>query len=221
MSLPPGPYADPVLDGYAFPSRALGEMDVRGEATRTLRTAASGARHLQLTYHGAGFPVLRRRRRFELRSDQVGDFAGLLERILADPGVHTLATWRPETLLWAGDGDRTEFLTFWPSAPDLVAVPGGLAAAPLYPEVRLGSPSAAPLTTVRQSQEDYDAGDPAAGEAWFLLGGSRFKLEAAPAAGSRIYAAVVPLYSVVEEGADDRTYRAPRREPRTVALVEA
>jgi hypothetical protein len=215
-----GLYAPPLLDGIALAERSVQELGNTGTISKVLVPLAAGGHRVQAIYHGDGYPLARARRRWTLNYEHLGDLYQLVERLLADPGEHTLVPWKSEFLAYAGDGDRTEFQMFWASAPDFYTVPHDRSAAPLLPEVRL-SATAAPLTTVIHPTEDYEAAEPEAGEAWFEEGGTRFKVATAPADGARIYCRICPVYRVIEAAETSRGYKDAIREPRVVVLHEA
>lgn len=220
MSTPTGLYAHPLLDGYPLSEASIVDTALRGEVPKTVHISAAGAARVRITWQGAGYPLARERRRFELKSEHLGAAHERVSELLADPGLHTLVLWRHEFLAYRCDGTRSEFRLFWPLATDTYAPPNARPAGPMQPVVRISN-SETLLTVLSKATVDYEAGAPDAGEVWIETGSTRFKLAAAPSAGLKVLARVVPLYTVVEEPDSTRTYKRAAWEPRTIALVEA
>ncbi len=111
----------------------------------------------------------------------------------------------------------------WRLAADVVTLPPGLTAEHVgsTPLVKLGFDGTA-FAVVSQDAATYAAGDPAAGEAWFLTGGQKFKLGDVPAAGELVIARVMPLLRVLDETDTPRQYTRDRlfAEPRNLLFRE-
>lgn len=215
--------AAPVLDGFPLAGVDATSWAILRREMRSVRTTATGNRRESLAFQGPGWPLVKTARRFTLAYQHIGGLRGLVARLLALPGTHTLILWRPEVLAYVGDGERTVFHLPWPPAVDSTAPPGGVSPALFQPEVRVGIADADPLAHQAKTGAEIDAlagAPPPAGEAWFEAGGTRFVV-AAPAAGEPLWATVHPLYTVFRGEEGETTLSNPIREPRTLVLLEA
>ncbi len=221
MSQQPAIAAEMVLDGLAI-AHPTASWDVRLDPQKIVLRNATGDRRQQIAEPAAGFPTLKAKRTFTLGWSHLGIAKDQVETLLSDPGQHQLALWRPEYLQWLGDGVRAEYFmpNGWILATDYAPPPGGVAPAIFDAEIRPGL-SGDVLKPIVLDQASYDAGDPAAGEVWFLEASSQLKLAAPPAAGEKIYGKVVPRYLVFEDGPQSTRLTGPIREPRELVLLEA
>lgn len=223
------------LDGQPFDWCGQTDIVVR-EPARALPETPGGGRREELVWRGtpalayltALVPEVRRVLGAVIRFDHVrGTWPQLIDDLLAAPGVHTLALWKPVTATWLGDGERSRCWAPWLRA-DLelpTHVPSLLQGRPeLLPRIRVGW-DGAELEVSEVDVPTLDGGtDPDPGEVWWEEGGQRFRLPEAPAAGERIYCRYQPLLSVYRGTEDDRrqyTGARPGAEPRTLVFVGA
>jgi hypothetical protein len=207
------------LAGVALEDVPATEWSVRRRQHKTLRQGATGERRQQLALSPAGGPAVVTRRTFTIRWQQLGALRDTVEEILAEPGPHTLALWRPEFLAFPGDGARLEFELPWPLATHFLAPPGGLASERFAPRVKVGR-TGAELVPIVRAEPEYSAGGPGPGEVWFLEQGTAFKLAAAAAEGESVHARVVPLFQVFEAEETEAAFQDPVSEPRSLVLLE-
>lgn len=188
---------------------------------RVVRDTPTGERSERLTAQPPGFPMIKRKRRVDLEWSSVGDSREHVERIAAVPGEHLLILWRYEQLAYICDGARALFHlpVRWTLAVDQVAPPDGLSAARFEPRVMVGVAGAV-LTYAAVDDATFDGGSPPAGTAWFRKLGGDFKLEAAPASGTIVYARVVPEYTVFHTPPPPKTLDKPNREPAVLTFLE-
>lgn len=216
-----GALGPPILAGQVLDQAAVFEEDIRERRIKAVPVLANGDRREVHVHSGAGFPLQKVKRDVTLRYQHLRGHLDLVEEILSAPGPHDLVVWKRIHPSFAGNGWRKEFFLYHRIANHLHALPSTLPSAPLAVEVRVGLAGAA-LTVLEKSQVDYDAGSPASTEAWFLDGGEKFKLGAAPADGARVYLRMVPILEMFEDVETERRYRAGTiREPRDIQLVEA
>lgn len=227
-TLPAGMVAPPTLDGVHL-ERAPSSTTLRTIDVRSVHETAAGGRREQRSWWGEaalsnpGCLLPLRRFRHEIAVDYANLHDERVEERLALPGPHELAIWKPVTLTYAGDGQTREMWMPWRLAADVVTLPPGLTADHVgaRPRVKLGF-DGDPFAEVAQDAAAYAAGNPAAGEVWFLTGGQKFKLDAAPAAGELVVARVMPLLRVLDETDTPRQYTRDRlfAEPRSLLLRE-
>ena len=212
--------ADALLDGYAIPSGAL-------TVERTARRAITPTidRREQIAYTGPAREVNPTRRAWRLSWSNLAEHAPRVDRLLARPGPHDLATWQNEALVYAGDGGTSSWVLPWRHAVDVLVAPAGIDPAHFDPEVRLTA-TGAPLPMLRKTTAEFDGGTPAAGAVWFEVVATagepvRWKLASAPAEGAYLWVDVVPVFGVLlDPAAESRQHSGPLAHPRAVTLVE-
>lgn len=219
------------LDGVQFEYAGETEL-VRREPSRSLGESAGGAVREHRTLWGepmVTYPdhlVPTQRRVLEMRivyAHLRGRWFDLVEDLLAVPGVHELAPWRPQRCTWLGDGSATKLWAPWRRADELLTVPSPLASRtdPVVKIARTGDP----LDVVSVDTETFDdSADPDPGEVWWEAEGQRLRLPSAPDSGVYVYARWYPLLRVYEATEDDRRNyggQRPLAEPRSLYLVEA
>ncbi|HEV7670115.1 MAG TPA: hypothetical protein VGS22_16480 [Thermoanaerobaculia bacterium] len=214
--------AEALFDGEPIPTAGVLtlERQPRRVITPTVR------RREQIAYTGPGGEANPVRRSWKLSWSHLGASAPLVDRLLARPGPHELETWQNEALVFAGDGGRTQWLLPWRHALDVRTPPGVADPSHFDPELRF-SASGPPVTMLRKSTEDYDAGDPGADEVWFEVvtnpeAAVRWKILEPPDKGTYLWVDVVPAFAVFADGSSEsRSHQAPIAQPRSVTLVEA
>jgi hypothetical protein len=141
----------------------------------------------------------------------------------------TLIDWaRPSFPAFTGDGERRVLRQYHVQAADLVTLPPLSGVEPRTPEVNRSVPelylngASIPLTGVDQAM--WDAFEPLAGEAWWLLGSVLWRFADVPPLNAKIRTQYLPARRVVEEVAADqpvRTQAASALDPRRLVLVES
>jgi hypothetical protein len=216
----PALLAHPTLDGVHLVEVDPNEIEIRDPEVKTVTQLATGNRRESYTYAGAGRPLVKSKLEVTVDWAHLGAMRDTVEELVAVPGPHELALWRYKLQTFAGNGARTEFTFPWKLAIDAVAtMPGGLPASRFQPKVKVERDGAW-LAYAGKDAVDYAAGEPAAGEVWFLIGGTTFKLAAAPAAAAIVYAHLVPAYEVFVSGENDKRFTGPIAEPRRLVFLE-
>jgi hypothetical protein len=213
-----GAATPPTLDGLHLIGAAADSWEIVETALVGTIRMANGATREQRLAPDAGAPVIRRWYTITLDYRNLGPLADQVEALLAFPGPHQLTVWKHVTLGYLADGALREWSLPWRLAPHILTPPAGASPQRFAPAVQLAGN---PLAVTELAPAAYNAGSPPAGAVWFDRGSRRFKLNAPPAAGTRLVAQVVPLFDTVV-GAEDhaRRYRDPIREPRRIVLVE-
>lgn len=214
----------PTLDGVHLLGADTKQWQILPREISRVHELAGGKRRKDYHYTGAPLPPVTTFYDTVLSYESLGPMRRTVEELLAVPDTHELILWREEPLTWVGDGVRTEFEMPRRLAVDVVTTPpdGGVLSR-YYPEVRIGRTTIdnPALTYVPKTSGTYNVGSPAADEAWFLIGGTTFRLLDAPADGAIVYCWAVPVFTVVEMAQGARNYDDTVREPRRIALVEA
>lgn len=201
VTSPIGLVGPPVLDGSVLDGAALSREDVREKKIRGQTELANGDLAEGIHWTGPAGPMEKNKYTFILRYDHLRDCYDLVEDTLAGPPPYTFVPWRLDRMHFRGNGSRTSW-----ALPRKVAnhVAGAAGTPPdqwpeeiFAPRVRVGkAPTSPTLTPVAKSQEDYDDGDPAEDEAWFVLGGQAFKVLDPPGNGVRLVVAYCPVFVV-------------------------
>lgn len=226
---PPG--LQPItLDGVQFDY--AGETELTwSEPSRTLAASVGGKRREHLTWWGEpalahpNHLVPTRRRLLALRiayGHLRGQIRDTVEDLLAVPGVHQVAPWRPVRCTWLSDGATAKLWAPWTRADELLAVPTHLAGR-VDPVVKVGR-TGTPLDVVTVSTATFDDVTDPVDEAWWEEEGQRIRLPEAAASGAYVYARWYPLVRMYEAAEEDRrqyTGARPLAEPREIVLVEA
>ena len=222
MSAPPGAPPCVTLAGYPLVGIAAPQVEVKRREIKTVVESGNGSAREHLAHRDPGYPVRTHRYSFRVAYSHLREKEGLIEGILSGPGPHTFCLWKPEHLRYTPDGVRQEFYFDRPVAIHTLTPPSGYSSAVYAPEISFGLTSVdAVLTYAVVSEGTYGAGSPPTGTVWFVSGARKFKLAAAPAAGSVLVARIVSLYSVLEQPDVDKRYSRPIAEPRDLNLVEA
>lgn len=217
------------LDGELLDKVSVSDQDVtRIKLKEVVTLGPRGRAREALAYQGAGYPMIGVKHRLVLPFTNVATQYDLIEELLAVPGAHELVLWKRVHCAYAGDGDRTTFYLPWyvrDQFDDEIPVPGDLqayeASGALGVEVRVGIDSTTLLVAYVKSAVDYAAGDPSAGQVWFLDQDLEFKVGTAPLAGERLYLRYVPILPMFEEPVTAKKYpTASPREPLDLSLVE-
>lgn len=212
------------LNGVALRFSVQGPVE-RMRELKSIQESGPGGVREQLAWNPAGYPVRTFRRSWTFSSQSLKDQADQVERLLASPGPHRWCFWKLTAVYcWVGDGSRLEFFLPHDRIVGDSDVAAAISAPPrpiaeFHPVVRIGE-SGTPLSFETGDQTEFDAGADT-GDALFLDGGARFKLESAPAAGVLVFASLCPYFPVVERGELERRYADNARDPRTLELVES
>ena len=198
LTSPAGP---PYIAGYPIGRpTSYPELEEQRERQVTHRQADDGTTREYSRCQDAALPVHRVKREFRLDWKNLSTEATQqLEEVLCQPGPYTLALWKHVWSGYVGDAAATTWQLPWPQATSYVSPPGvALPFSRLAPIVKVNGVA---YTTETLDQGTYDAGEPAAGEAWFVDGGLDWKVLTAPAADVPISVAIVPLFTVWDASA--------------------
>ena len=207
------------LGGYPLTGIAAPSVEIKRREVKTVLEAGQLSQREHLAMRDPGYPVRTAKHQFTIRYSHLRAKEDLIEGILAGGGPHAFCPWKGIHHRWTADGARSEFFFDRAIALDTLT-PGSLPTADFEPVVRIGLTATA-LTYTVVDAVTYAAGSPAAGLVWFVAGQKKFKLPSAPAAGAEVFARLVPIFDVFEQGDVDKRYQGPIREPRDLVLVEA
>lgn len=200
-----------------------------------VRTSNLGMR-IDRPFTMAGMPNIRNRREFVLPWSDLRE-PGLLEHLdtLAAIGQpFGLGLWKQDYDVFDGDGaNKTFYLQrrqLLPAVTPPTSFPDYPTRVTVYDRSYLedgATPTS--LTVVAKTSSDIDTGDPGAGEAWIEGDGhqvgnlwvSKMRLETAPPdAHDCVVVAYLPLYQVVIDTDQPRSYGIAGQEPRSIRMVE-
>lgn len=218
------------IEGQTVASSSPESVSIVREEGRSVRRTAAGTYKQTLAWWGEAalnnatklVPETRFGWRITVNYANIRGDAEALDRVLATPGPWRVAKWKPAVLSYLGDGSKTEFYVPWKSAADDsdFLVPGRVnssAHSGPDPRVRVDDTD---FTVVKKDTAAYDAGSPAASEAWWETGGQRFKVLTAPGSATRVYLTLYPLLQMIKGEDQPREYNQFSREPRSLILVE-
>jgi hypothetical protein len=219
--------SSPAIPGNAYVDRQeirapTDAWVVTPQEFRSVRDSATGERSERLTLQAPDLPLIKAKRRIDLRWSSVGSSREQVERICAVPGEHGLILWREEQLAYLANGTRTVYRlpNRWTPAIHHVAPPDGLEPAKFSPRVMVGSQGVQLTYDAVDDATFNGAAPPPAGTVWFRTGGSDFRLDVAPDAGEIVFARVVPEYRVFHTTAPAKTLDKPNIEPATLVFLE-
>jgi len=207
-------------------------------------TTSNLAMRVDRAFTMAGMPNVRNRREFTLPWSDLRDPAMLehLDILAAVGQPFGLGLWKQETDVFDGDGVTR---TFYMQRRQLLYSPEGVVPDPTFPDFPtriikctggtgsyLDPSSTKNVYTVQQkSKAEMDAGGDQSGEVWVNLESNlfgnlwttefRFPAGDAPAATTdNVVAVYLPLYQVVIDTEQPRSYAQSLVEPRTLKMVE-
>lgn len=199
------------------------------------RTSNLGLR-VDRAFTMAGMPNVRNRRELTLPWPTITEPPLLehIDRLVAAGQPFGVGIWKQEYDVFDGDGDAT---TFYLQRRQLLPVLTPDAMPADYPtrvtvyDKSFLDPTATPdeLDVVDKTAATIDTGDPASGEAWIETDGhqvgniwvSKVRLgDPAPLASDCLIAAYLPLYTMVVDQEQPRSYAQALQEPRSLKLVE-
>jgi len=202
------------------------------------RTSNLGLR-VDRAYTMEGFPNIRNRREFSLpwRDLREADLLEHLDVLAAVGQPFPLGLFKLETDVFDGDGENT---TFYLQRRQLIYAPGGMIPNPrpldwetrirVFDKSYLDSTAVElPVCVVQVPQADIDTGGPTGADVWVSVEGEQFgnvwasKVRfgtAPPDATDNIIAHYLPLYEVVIDQENSRSYGENLMEPRALKMVE-
>lgn len=212
--------ADPTLDGVHLTGTSTSEWSVLPREARRVDPLNHGGHREYLAWPGPLQPQIKVKMEVVFTWESLRAQRATVDELLAVPGLHPLVLWRHEVASWSCDGAAAEFQLPWRLAPHVIATPpGGHVMSKFEPRTKVGRDGSW-LTYLPKEEEDYEADDPAEGEVWYLVGGQVFKLSEPPAAGTVIFAHLVPVFLMFQGEPSERRFNNPAAEPRRVALLE-